>query len=193
MRWVERGRGRLASAARRRLAADLLARQHVHVHRRHGLSVRGQRTSTRWAGWRTTRRSSASGGRAGSFRGSGHCRHPGERWRRGGREAWWCDTHAPRRFSRSLGRSKLSAVSRRSQLFLLVLVSGLLHAALFLALSRSSAGRVRRPSAPRAIEMEIVTRDSRPVSTPPPSQPAPKPHRSAPRAPTAPIAQPAPH
>lgn len=84
-------------------------------------------------------------------------------------------------------------MSRRSQLFLLVLVSGLLHAALFLALSRSSAGRVRRPSAPRAIEMEIVTRDSRPVSTPPPSQPAPKPHRSAPRAPTAPIAQPAPH
>ncbi|NBD12311.1 MULTISPECIES: ferrichrome ABC transporter substrate-binding protein [Corallococcus] len=84
-------------------------------------------------------------------------------------------------------------MSRRSQLFLLVLVSGLLHAALFLALSRSSAGRVRRPSAPRAIEMEIVTRDSPPVSTPPPARPVPKPPRSAPRAPTAPIAQPAPH
>lgn len=83
-------------------------------------------------------------------------------------------------------------MSRRTQLFLLVLVSGLLHAALFLALSRSSAERVRRPSAPRVIEMEIVTRASDPASTPPPSRPAPSPPRPAHRAPTAPIVQSAP-
>ncbi|WP_167510790.1 MULTISPECIES: ferrichrome ABC transporter substrate-binding protein [Corallococcus] len=65
-------------------------------------------------------------------------------------------------------------MSRRKQLWLLLGVSGLLHVALLVALSRSPSARVP-PPAPRAVELEIVTRDARP--TPPAPEEAPRPPR----------------
>ncbi|WP_199728898.1 ferrichrome ABC transporter substrate-binding protein [Corallococcus sp. CA053C] len=88
-------------------------------------------------------------------------------------------------------------MSRRSQLVLLLVVSALLHAALFALLARSPPAARTRP-APRAIEMEIVTRDARPAPTPaapePRTPPTPvKPSRRAehprPSSPTAPVEQ----
>nr|WP_255651427.1 TonB C-terminal domain-containing protein [Corallococcus sp. AS-1-12] len=77
----------------------------------------------------------------------------------------------------------MSFVSRRSQLLLLLVVSGLLHAALLFALWRSPAANVRRHEPPRAIELEIVTRDARPTPEAEPSPPRP-PARPAEREPS---------
>ncbi|RKG60065.1 ferrichrome ABC transporter substrate-binding protein [Corallococcus sp. CA054B] len=78
-----------------------------------------------------------------------------------------------------MGGSKLSFVSRRSQLLLLLVVSGLLHAALLFALWRSPSANVRRREPPRAVELEIVTRDARPTPpVPPVPEEAPRPPRS---------------
>lgn len=66
-------------------------------------------------------------------------------------------------------------MSRRSQWFLLLGVSGLLHVALLVALSRSPSARVPHPEPSQVIELEIVSRDTRP--TPPASRedpPAPR-------------------
>ncbi|WP_167508122.1 ferrichrome ABC transporter substrate-binding protein [Corallococcus aberystwythensis] len=66
-------------------------------------------------------------------------------------------------------------MSRRSQLFLLLGVSGLLHAALLVALSRSPSASVRRHAPARVVEVEIVTRAPR--AEPPAAveeQPAPR-------------------
>ncbi|MHA7633803.1 ferrichrome ABC transporter substrate-binding protein [Corallococcus sp. M7] len=68
-------------------------------------------------------------------------------------------------------------MSRRSQLLLLLVVSGLLHAALLFALWRSPSADVRRREPSQAVELEIVTRDARPT---PPASPAPE---AAPRPP----------
>nr|WP_216617691.1 ferrichrome ABC transporter substrate-binding protein [Corallococcus carmarthensis] len=77
----------------------------------------------------------------------------------------------------------MTFVSRRKQLFLLLLVSGLLHAALFVALSRSPSARVARPAPSQVIELEVVTRDARPA--PPASQAEPRsPARPAEREPS---------
>ncbi|NOJ83281.1 ferrichrome ABC transporter substrate-binding protein [Myxococcus xanthus] len=73
-------------------------------------------------------------------------------------------------------RGKLSAVSRRAQLFFMLLVSGLLHVALFVALSGSEPNDRQRRVAPRAVEMEVVYQDVTPPpepSTPEPRQPPP--------------------
>ncbi|MBN8233256.1 ferrichrome ABC transporter substrate-binding protein [Corallococcus macrosporus] len=64
-------------------------------------------------------------------------------------------------------------MSRRSQLFLLVLVSGLLHAALLVALSRSPPASVRRHAPAEVVELEIVTRDARPALPEPEAEPQP--------------------
>lgn len=67
-------------------------------------------------------------------------------------------------------------MSRRSQLFLLLGVSVLLHVALLVALSRSPSAHVQHREPPRAIEMEIVTRDARPAPpAPAEAPPAPRP------------------
>nr|WP_237080189.1 ferrichrome ABC transporter substrate-binding protein [Myxococcus xanthus] len=73
-------------------------------------------------------------------------------------------------------RGKLSAVSRRAQLILMLLVSGLLHVALFVALSSSESNDRQRRVAPRAVEMEVVYQDV----TPPPEPPAPEPRQPPP-------------
>ncbi|MBN9682650.1 MULTISPECIES: ferrichrome ABC transporter substrate-binding protein [unclassified Corallococcus] len=70
-------------------------------------------------------------------------------------------------------------MSRRSQLLLLLVVSGLLHAALLFALWRSPSADVRRREPAQAVELEIVTRDARPA--PPVPEEAPRPARSAER------------
>ncbi|WP_223637884.1 ferrichrome ABC transporter substrate-binding protein [Corallococcus sp. EGB] len=75
-------------------------------------------------------------------------------------------------------------MSRRSQLLLLLGVSGLLHVALLVALSRSPSDRVRHREPPQAIEMEIVTRDARP---------APPASKEEPPAPRPPVHRPEPH
>ncbi|WP_244171390.1 ferrichrome ABC transporter substrate-binding protein [Myxococcus virescens] len=81
-------------------------------------------------------------------------------------------------------RGKLAAVSRRAQLILMLLVSGLLHAALFAALSESpsDADRSRRVP-PRIVEMDVVYK----APTPPPAPPEPRgapPPEERPRPPT---------
>nr|WP_237081006.1 ferrichrome ABC transporter substrate-binding protein [Myxococcus xanthus] len=73
-------------------------------------------------------------------------------------------------------RGKLSAVSRRAQLILMLLVSGLLHVALFVALSSSESNDRQRRVAPRAVEMEVVYQDV----TPPPEPLAPEPRQPPP-------------
>ncbi|QQR45353.1 ferrichrome ABC transporter substrate-binding protein [Myxococcus xanthus] len=73
-------------------------------------------------------------------------------------------------------RGKLSAVSRRAQLIFMLLVSGLLHVALFVALSGSEPNDRQRRVAPRAVEMEVVYQDV----TPPPEPPAPEPRQPPP-------------
>ncbi|MCY1039686.1 ferrichrome ABC transporter substrate-binding protein [Corallococcus sp. bb12-1] len=60
-------------------------------------------------------------------------------------------------------------MSRRSQMFLLLVVSVLLHAALFAALSRIPPP-ARRPAVAGPIEWEVVPPEERPVP-PPPAQP----------------------
>ncbi|AEI62798.1 ferrichrome ABC transporter substrate-binding protein [Corallococcus macrosporus] len=81
---------------------------------------------------------------------------------------------------------KLAAVSRRAQLILMLLVSGLLHAALFAALSGSpsDADRSRRPR-PRVMEMDVVYQDITPPPVPPePGPPDAPPPEERPRPPT---------
>lgn len=73
-------------------------------------------------------------------------------------------------------RGKLSAVSRRAQLIFMLLVSGLLHVALFVALSGSEPNDRQRRVEPRAVEMEVVYQDV----TPPPEPPAPEPRQPPP-------------
>ncbi|MFP2961714.1 ferrichrome ABC transporter substrate-binding protein [Myxococcus sp. 1LA] len=82
-------------------------------------------------------------------------------------------------------RGKLTAVSRRAQLILMLLVSGLLHVALFATLSGSeSEERLRRRVAPTAVEMEVVYQDVTPPPEPPepgPPPPAEEPPRTPPK------------
>ncbi|NOJ98937.1 ferrichrome ABC transporter substrate-binding protein [Corallococcus coralloides] len=82
-----------------------------------------------------------------------------------------------------MGGSKLKFVSRRSQLLLLLVVSGLLHAALLFALWRSPSANVRRRAPSQAVELEIVTRDARPT---PPVPPVPEKEPRPPRSPARP-------
>ncbi|WP_426756943.1 ferrichrome ABC transporter substrate-binding protein [Myxococcus sp. Y35] len=73
-------------------------------------------------------------------------------------------------------------MSRRAQLILMLLVSGLLHAALFAALSGSPSD-TSRSARPRVVEMDIVYQDV----TPPPVSPEPRdapPPENRPRSPT---------
>ncbi|RKH91397.1 ferrichrome ABC transporter substrate-binding protein [Corallococcus sp. AB045] len=77
----------------------------------------------------------------------------------------------------------MTFVSRRSQLLLLLGVSGLLHAALLFALWRSPSARVHHGEPSRVVEMEIVTRDARPV---PPVPPVPEDEPRPPRSPARP-------
>nr|WP_242592869.1 TonB C-terminal domain-containing protein [Corallococcus exiguus] len=72
----------------------------------------------------------------------------------------------------------MNFVSRRSQLLLLLVVSGLLHAALLFALWRSPSADLRRRQPSQAVELEIVTRDARPT---PPVQPVPEEEPRPPR------------
>ncbi|WP_199732680.1 ferrichrome ABC transporter substrate-binding protein [Corallococcus praedator] len=75
-------------------------------------------------------------------------------------------------------------MSRRSQLFLLLVVSLLLHAALFAVLSRIPPPAARRPAVAKPIEWEVVPPEERPVPPPPAQRPAPRdetPPRSAER------------
>ncbi|QAT88013.1 hypothetical protein EJ065_6484 [Corallococcus coralloides] len=74
-------------------------------------------------------------------------------------------------------------MSRRSQLLLLLVVSGLLHAALLFALWRSPSADVRRHVPSQAVELEIVTRDARPT---PPVPPVPEREPRPPRSPARP-------
>ncbi|CAM3313660.1 ferrichrome ABC transporter substrate-binding protein [Corallococcus soli] len=113
---------------------------------------------------------------------------------RAGRRGWTAHTHAPRGFTVAPGRCKLFLVSRRSQLFLLLVVSVLLHAALFAALSRIPPPE-RRAVATRPIEWEVVPPAERPVPPPPaqppePTNPAPSRRAERPRpSPPPPLAQ----
>ena len=81
----------------------------------------------------------------------------------------------------------------------LLLVSGLLHAALFAWLSQSPPASSRRRPLPEAIELEIVTRDARPTPAvpeprvaPAPAKPSRRAERPRPASPTAPVAPPVP-
>ncbi|NVJ00105.1 ferrichrome ABC transporter substrate-binding protein [Myxococcus sp. AM009] len=81
-------------------------------------------------------------------------------------------------------RGKLSAVSRRAQLIFMLLVSGLLHGALFVALSSRAPSDRQRRVPPRAVEMEVVYQDVTPPLAPPVPEPRqPPPDEAPPRPP----------
>jgi hypothetical protein len=88
-----------------------------------------------------------------------------------GRTARRDNTCPPGRFPRGGPQGKLSGVSRRSRLGLTLLLSVLLHAALFLALSRAPSARPPSRSSHDIVELEIVERAAEPVA---PVAPEPK-------------------
>ncbi|AKQ69201.1 Ferric siderophore transport system, periplasmic binding protein TonB [Myxococcus hansupus] len=77
-------------------------------------------------------------------------------------------------------------MSRRAQLILMLLVSGLLHVALFAALSGGPTNDPRRRSArPRTVEMDVVYQDATPplapTEPPPPEERSPSKQEDSPR------------
>ncbi|RKH09302.1 ferrichrome ABC transporter substrate-binding protein [Corallococcus sp. CA053C] len=115
--------------------------------------------------------------------------------------AWRVDIRASGHFTRRGGRGKLSCVSRRSRLGLTLLLSVLLHAALFFALSRVPSVRPPRQASPsrEVVEFDIrhvpekpTARPTAPVGAPPTrrvERPAPStPKTPAPQVATAPPA-----
>ncbi|MBZ4415496.1 ferrichrome ABC transporter substrate-binding protein [Myxococcus sp. RHST-1-4] len=113
--------------------------------------------------------------------------------------AWWVNTRSPGRFTRGARRGKLSSVSRRSRLGLTLLLSVLLHAALFFALSRVPSARPPASARREVVELEFFSPPVKPVAPPapaptvrppdrasaPPPRQAERPAREAPKPPVA--------